>query len=190
MNLSYEENPKEILEELLKYHDVKTLRAILTNKIRRVTPKNKRDYFTIAVDVYLTQYRESSSLAWATEKVAEDRSTESNNYTVSTINKHITKFRKKIKDEMEKLNLNNKSKNDVNDFIYNYIKSVHYRMEEHHNHDYHYMESIDREYSYALSAYISEIEKDNRMAEEAQQRLEAQPRQKEFIDINEDEIPF
>jgi len=187
MNLSYEENPKEILEELLKYHDVKTLRAILTNKTKRVTPKKVRDYFTIAVEVYLTKYRESTSLVWATEKVAQDRSTESQNYTVSTVNKHITKFRKKIKDEMEKLNLNSQSNDDVNDFIYEYIKSVHLRMEEHENHDYYYMESLDREYLNVLSEYIGQIEDSNRLSEEAQKQLEAQ---QQLVNIDEVDIPF
>ncbi len=35
MNLSYKDNPDEIIENLLKYHDVKKLKRIINNKARK-----------------------------------------------------------------------------------------------------------------------------------------------------------
>ena len=128
MELNYKDNPKEILEELLKHHDIKSLRAILNNKVRRKEPK-ANDYFSVAIDVYLIQYRNESKLEWAIEQIAETRK-----ISDKTIKNHISKFRKQIKDEvltldkfkyeilsLDKLEYN---KEDINQVINEFINAL------------------------------------------------------------------
>lgn len=120
MRFTYENNPKEIIEELLKHHDIKELRAILNSKVRRKSPRIN-NYFTIAVEVYLMQYREDSKLEWAINKVSEERS-----ISDKTIKNHLTKFRKEMKREIEKLPPSlSHSKEKVSDFIHGYIITLH-----------------------------------------------------------------
>lgn len=122
MNLSYEDNPREILENLLKHHDIKTLRGILNNKVRKKAPRGN-NYFKIAVDVYLKQNRNDSKLEWAINEVAE-----STNISDKTVKNHITKFRTFIKEEIEKLpkeaNYSSAHAKDINTFINYYIERV------------------------------------------------------------------
>lgn len=115
MNLSFEENPKEILEELLKYHDVSILRGYLNSSVRKKEPR-PNNHFEVSTKVYFEKYKNESTLKWAKQKVADEV-----HIGVATVETHIENYRKYLKEEMKKIKNYNE---DINTFIDGYIKHI------------------------------------------------------------------
>ena len=107
MKLNFKDNPKEILETLLKYHTIETLRGILNKTVRKKEPR-ANTFFNIAIEVYISRHLEESKLNWAIEKISNEK-----NIEISTTSNHLSKFRKKIKTEI----LSSSIHDDVNSFI-------------------------------------------------------------------------
>jgi len=154
MDLSYKNNAEEILEELLKHHDIKTLRGILNNKVRKKEPRGN-NYFKTAIDVYLKQRYNESKLGWAIDQIAE-----SANISDKTIKNHITKFRKEIKKEIGELNKGSNydvnSIEDVNDFISAYLSILEEKLiDEGHNPC--HLSGSSTKYKQILNQFITEI---------------------------------
>ena len=122
MELTYKDNPEEIIDILLKYHDVDKLKNILNNKARQKS-KRGNTYFVVAVKVYMIKYLQDSKLEWAINNVAEKTNTSD-----KTIKNHITKFRKEIKKYIKKLNNDSQyslgTPNEVNSFIRDYVARI------------------------------------------------------------------
>ena len=150
MDLSYKNNAEEILEELLKHHDIKTLRGILNSKVRKKEPRGN-NYFTIAVDVYIQQYESDSKLEWAIEQVAMN-----NNLSDKTVKNHITKFRKEMKKEIEKFPAHyNYSPKEVSSFIGGYISKIYKYFSDGYN--YHETDKKYIQYTNGFTDYLHDI---------------------------------
>ena len=124
MKYSYKEQPKEIIEELLKYHDIKSLRKILNAKSRKKIPK-ANNYLDVSIDVYLLQYQKDSTQIWAIEQIAEKR-----NISEKTIHNHITKFKKRVKEDLEKSKYKEEDK-----MIKSLIAHIYYQKKEEENYE-------------------------------------------------------
>ncbi|WP_415405884.1 hypothetical protein ACLHDG_08955 [Sulfurovum sp. CS9] len=91
MKLTYENNPSEILDKLLEYHDIKVLKALLNKKVRKKKTRGN-NYIDVSVDVYKLVYLEKYMLERAIDEVAQVRS-----ISDKTIKNHLRKFRKLFK---------------------------------------------------------------------------------------------
>ena len=116
MQYDFKNNPKEIIEELLKYHSIDDLRKILNAKARRKEPK-RNTFLSIATEVYIIQKEHDSKLEWAQEQVAEKRK-----IALKTVKNHTDAFRRKIKEDLSKAMGNDfDPKPHVNEFIKQYM---------------------------------------------------------------------
>jgi len=91
MKLTYVNNPSEILDKLLEYHDIPTLKALLNQKGRKKKTRGN-NYIDVSVDVYKLVYIEKYMLERAIDEVAQVRS-----ISDKTIKNHLRKFRKLFK---------------------------------------------------------------------------------------------
>jgi hypothetical protein len=91
MKLTYENNPSEILDKLLEYHDITILKALLNKKGRKRKTRGN-NYIDVSVDVYKLVYLEKYMRERAIDEVAEVRS-----ISGKTIENHLRKFRKLFK---------------------------------------------------------------------------------------------
>lgn len=93
MKLTYENNPSEILDKLLEYHDIQKLRAFLNKKGRKKKVRGN-NYVDVSIDVYKLVYigEEKYMLERAIDAIAEERS-----ISDKTIKNHLRKFRKLFK---------------------------------------------------------------------------------------------
>jgi hypothetical protein len=97
MNTSYKESPKEIIEELLKYHSVETLRGYINSATRKKQPY-ANNYLVVATSVYLIRNEHGSKLTWAIDTISNTL-----NIADNTVKSHLTKFRNEVKDRLKKL---------------------------------------------------------------------------------------
>jgi len=154
MKLSYKDNPAEILDKLLEHHDIKTLKRILHSKVRKKEPR-ANNYFTIAVDVYIIRHDKESKLEWAIDQIAEKR-----NISDKTIKNHLTKFRKEMKEEIEKIPAYySYSPQDFNNFIDGYIAKVYQWFND--GCDYREPDKKYTEYTNVFKSYLQDIHKKN-----------------------------
>ncbi len=91
MKLTYENNPSEILDKLLEYHDIPTLKALLNKKGRKQKTRGN-NYIDVSVDVYKLVFIENYLRERAIDVIAEVRS-----ISGKTIENHLRKFRKLFK---------------------------------------------------------------------------------------------
>ena len=91
MKLTYENNPSEILDKLLEYHDITALKALLNKKGRKRKTRGN-NYIDVSVDVYKLVYLEKYMRERAIDEVAQVRS-----ISGKTIENHLRKFRKLFK---------------------------------------------------------------------------------------------
>jgi len=126
MKLSYKENPKELIEELLKYHSVETLRGYINSATRKKQP-HANNYLVVATNVYVLKNEIGSTLEWAISGVSDTL-----NITPYTIKSHLTKFRNEIKYKLKKLPIGHKLYGvSIDKVIFEYVTMV----SSHHNKD-------------------------------------------------------
>ena len=95
MKLTYDRNPSEILDELLKHHDIKKLRELLNKKGRKKKVRGN-NYIDVAIDVYKLVYIGVEEKKYMTER-AIDAIAEERSISDKTIKNHLRKFRKLFK---------------------------------------------------------------------------------------------
>ena len=99
MKLDIQKNPNEILEAIVKYHGIDTIRSFIKkhNKKERKKQIRVNTYIDIAYKVYKLMSIEKYSKTKAIDKVSKD-----SNITVYTVRNHCTKFDKKLKNTFYK----------------------------------------------------------------------------------------
>ncbi len=110
MELSYKTDLIEILDKLLEYHDIDSIKNALNSKGRKRAVKGN-SYLNIATIVYSTKRNHNSKLGWAISEIAERY-----NLSEKTVNRHIEKFRKELKELV--------GGKDINDVIDGYISFI------------------------------------------------------------------
>ncbi len=94
---SYEKDAGKILDELLKYHSAKELKALLNKKERKKSVRGN-NYFDVAVEVYKYVFLQDYMLERAIDSVAIRR-----NISSKTIKNHLRKYRKLFKSNVSQL---------------------------------------------------------------------------------------
>ena len=113
MELSYKTDLIEILDKLLEYHDIDSIKNALNSKGRKQAKKSN-SYLNIATSVYSTKRNHDSKLGWAVSEIAGIY-----NLSEKTVNRHIEKFRKEIKERVKDKDINN-----VIDGYISYIQDI------------------------------------------------------------------